>query len=569
MARLLLLTGGESKAFDLNGDEIVVGRLPECEIHLDSNMISRKHARLRRNGTSVILEDLGSGNGTFVNGQRITGAVTLNHDDRVKFGPLLTRFESDQPTARKAIEAPAFDEPAVEIGIDDSSSTIMGAAQATSGFGLLDVQPEAKLKGILEISRALAGTVAVEKMLPKILDSLFAIFPAADRGCILLKNESDGKMVPRAMKHRRGDSDETVKLSRTVLAAVMEEKKAILSADAGSDARFQAAESISSLSIRSMMCVPMLSMANEVMGVIHIDTQNPLATFRKDDLEILMAVAGQAALSYESVRLLASYVEKQKQDNEMNIAADVQRALLPDCYPTVPGYAFYTTYEAAQAVGGDYYDIIPLPGGKICLAFGDVAGKGVPASLVMSRLSSAVRTTVEFVSQPELAVARINNHMCAKAVEGRFVTFVLIILDTINHTISLANAGHMSPMVRKIDGSVEEFDDSVVGVPLGVMEDFEYTLQERPILPGESVVVYTDGVSEAMNPQSDLYTPERLSKLISASPADVTQLGTAIRTDVKKHANGRPQNDDITLMVFGRTIADAATTDVMPARANA
>jgi len=565
MARLLLLTGGESKAFELDGNEIVVGRLPECEIHLDSNMISRKHARLRRNGTNIQLEDLGSGNGTFVNGQRINGSVTLQHDDRVKFGPLLTRFEADHPAPRSTVSRGLPEEPAVEIGLDDSTSTIMGAAQATSGFGLLDVQPEAKLKGILEISRSLAGTVSVEKMLPKILDSLFAIFPAADRGCILLKNEADGKMVPRAMKHR-GDSDETVKLSRTVLQAVMDEKKAILSADAGSDARFQAAESISSLSIRSMMCVPLLSLANEVMGVIHIDTQNPIATFRKDDLEILLAVAGQASLTYESARLLASYVEKQKQDNEMNIAADVQRALLPDSYPSVPGYSFYATYEAAQAVGGDYYDIIPLPNGKICLAFGDVAGKGVPASLVMSRISSAVRTTVEFVTQADLAVGRINNHMCAKAVEGRFVTFVLIILDTINHTISLANAGHMSPMVRKVDGTIEEFDDSVVGVPLGVMEDMEYTLQERPILPGESVVVYTDGVSEAMNPQSDLYTTERLKAVVSSSGADVVQLGTAIRADVKKHANGRPQNDDITLMVFGRTQSDAATTDVMAAR---
>ncbi len=566
MARLLLLTGGESKAFDLNGDEIVVGRLPECEVHLDSNMISRKHARLRRNGASIVLEDLGSGNGTFVNGRRITGAVTLQHNDRIKFGPLLVRFESDQPPQRGRAGAPATDEPDVDVGIADITSTIMGAAEAASGFGLLDVQPEAKLKGILEISRALAGTVSVERMLPKILDSLFAIFPAADRGCILLRNDADGKMVPRAMKHRRSDEDESVKLSRTVLAAVMDEKKAILSADAGSDARFQAAESISSLSIRSMMCVPLLSMSNEVMGVIHIDTQNPLATFRKDDLEILMAVAGQAALSYESARLLVSYIEKQKQDNEMNIAADVQRALLPDSYPTVPGYAFYTTYEAAQAVGGDYYVIIPLADGKICLAFGVVAGKGVPASLVMSRLSSAVRTTVEFVMQPELAVARLNNHMCAKAVEGRFVTFVLIILDTINNTISLANAGHMSPIVRKVDGTIEEFDDSVVGIPLGVMENFEYTLQERPILPGESVVVYTDGVSEAMNAQSDLYTTERLSRLITASSPEVAQLGIAIRADVKKHANGRPQNDDITLMVFGRNKGNATKTTVMPTR---
>ncbi len=134
MARLLLLTGGDAKSYELTRDEVTVGRLPECEIHLDSNMISRKHARLIRNGSSIVVEDLGSGNGTFVNGQRITTPTTLHHDDRVKFGPLLMRFEGDSPSPRSRPQAPP--EPTgVEFGADDDSSTIMGAAAATSGFG--------------------------------------------------------------------------------------------------------------------------------------------------------------------------------------------------------------------------------------------------------------------------------------------------------------------------------------------------------------------------------------------------------------------------------------------------
>ncbi|MBX3441201.1 MAG: SpoIIE family protein phosphatase [Planctomyces sp.] len=554
MAKLIVLQSGQVTPFDLRSNEIIVGRLPECDIQFNSTMISRKHARLLRQDGQVILEDLGSGNGTFVNGRRINAnePITLANDDRVKFGPILTRFEADDPN-----QAGGEDDDSSGLGVrisaEDGGSTIMGSLDNAQGFGLLDVQPEAKLKAVLEISRTLAGTLEIDKLLPKILESLFVVFPHADRGCILLKDDASGKLLPRAMQHRRADEDETVKLSRTVLAAVMEEKKAILSADAGSDSRFQAAESISSLSIRSMMCVPMLGLSGDVTGVIHIDTQNPLAQFRKDDLEILVAVAGQAAMSYESARLLHSYVEKQKQDNEMAIAANVQRALLPDGSPQVQGYEFYTAYEAAQAVGGDYYDIIPLSNGLICLAFGDVAGKGVPASLVMSRLSSAVRTTVEFVNTPNVAVARINNHMCAKAVEGRFVTFVLVMLDTVNHTMSLANAGHMSPMIRRTDESIEEFDDTTVGIPLGVMEDFEFELVSRPIADGETVVIYTDGVSEAMNPAGDLYGMERLRKLVSGTSSRPTELGPVILGDVRKHAAGRAQNDDITLMAFGRT----------------
>jgi serine phosphatase RsbU (regulator of sigma subunit) len=548
MAKLILLQSGLATPFDLSRNETVVGRLPECDIQFNSNMISRKHARLVRRGQDIVLEDLGSGNGTFVNGQRITEAVTLAHNDRVKFGPILTRFETDAPAV------PSDGSPGLDgIIVDEGTSTIMGSVDNAQGFGLLDVQPEAKLKAVLEIGRSLAGTVAIESLLPKILDTLFAVFPHADRGCIYLLDEGTGRMVQRAMKNRRPGVDDTVRLSRTVLAAVMDEKKAILSADTGSDARFAAAESISALSIRSMMCVPLLSIRGEVMGLVQIDTQNPMAQFRKDDLEILVAVAGQAGMSYESARLLASVVEKEKQDNEMDIARGVQRALLPDRCPAVTGYEFDTAYEAAQAVGGDYYDIIPLADGKYCLAFGDVAGKGVPASLVMSRLSSTVRTTVEFITAADEAVRRINNHMCAKAVEGRFVTFVLVILDTVNHTMSLANAGHMSPMIRRVDGTVEEFDDRLVGLPLGVLEDYSYELITRPIAEGETVVIYTDGVSDAMNPAGQLYSIEHLREVIGDSACGPAELCPQILADVKKHAAGRAQNDDITLMVFGRT----------------
>jgi serine phosphatase RsbU (regulator of sigma subunit) len=288
------------------------------------------------------------------------------------------------------------------------------------------------------------------------------------------------------------------------------------------------------------------------MGVINIDTQNPLAQFKAEDLDLMIAVAGQAALSYESARLLASHVEKQKQDAEMGIARNVQQALLPENMPDLDGYEFFASYEAAQAVGGDYYDVMERPDGRICLAFGDVAGKGVPASLVMSRLSSAVRNIVEYVPDSAEAVTRINNHMCAKAVEGRFVTFVLVVLDPKTHKLSVVNAGHMSPLIRHADGRVEELDETSVGVPLGVVEGFSFQAVESALQPRDCVVIYTDGVSEAMNPKSELYGIERLRDFVAKSSGRPLELGPAIREDVKKHANGRAQNDDITLMAFGR-----------------
>lgn len=556
MAKLILLQQGQAVPFDLIQQETVIGRLPECDIQLNSNMVSRKHAQLVQADGKIFLEDMGSGNGTFLNGQKIEGRTALKTGDRIKFGPILFRFEGEGGTDGEDSSARVLAnaaEMAAEVEVDDSEggSTIMGAAENASGFGLLDVQPAAKLKAVLEISRSLAGTLDVEKLLPKILDTLFSIFPHADRGCILLKNDA-GKMITRAMKHRTDEEDSSVRLSRTILNQVLEQRKAILSADATSDERFQASESISALTIRSMMCAPLLAVEGEPLGIINIDTQNPLSQFNKDDLEILVAVAGQAAMSYESARLLASYVDKQKQDSEMQIARGVQQALLPDALPKVDGYQFFAAYEAAQAVGGDYYDAIPLPDGKVALAFGDVAGKGVPGALVMSRISSVVRSTVELVHDVGEAVERINFQMCAKSVEGRFVTFFLGVLDTINHKMRCVNAGHMPPMIRKLDGSITEFSEDTVGVPIGVMEGFPFEVVEHDLVPGEQLVLYTDGVSEAMNPSSELYGMDRLRKIVGGTQGDAETLGRTIREDVREHAAGRPQNDDITLMVFGR-----------------
>jgi phosphoserine phosphatase RsbU/P len=144
--------------------------------------------------------------------------------------------------------------------------------------------------------------------------------------------------------------------------------------------------------------------------------------------------------------------------------------------------------------------------------------------------------------------------MCAKAVEGRFVTFVLGLIHLQTGEMSLVNAGHMPIMVRRADGTIEEFGETTIGIPLGVMEDYPYDVATRTIEPGETVVIYTDGVSEAMNPDSDLYGVPRIIEVITEQgTCAAAKLGVALREDVRRHASGRPQNDDITLMVFGRS----------------
>jgi len=549
MPKLVLRHGAEVTSYELEGEVTIIGRSPQCQIQLDSDEVSRRHAQVSRKGNSFYLEDLDSGNGTFLNGKRIGERTQLQPRDRINLGPVLLRFEAGAPARKRP--APLNKILSVEITAGDTA-TIVESNESSGGFGLLEVQPEAKLRAVIEITRSLAGTVDLQAIFPLILDTLFSIFPQADRGCVLLKDQETRQMVPVAQKHRRSNEDPTVKLSRTILDKVLHERTGILSDDATADPRFETSSSISSLTIRSMMCAPLLGLDGEPMGLINLDTQNELSRFHKQDLDLLLAVAGQAALSYESAQLLTSHMEKMKQDGEIAIAKSVQQALLPQSLPQIPGYSFFASYDAARAVGGDYYDAILMDNGKIWLSFGDVAGKGVPASLVMSRISSVVESTLKYVDDVGEAVQAINDHMCSRAGEGRFVTFILALVDTQLHEMQLVIAGHMSPMIRKTDGTIEEFDEGAVGVPIGVLKDFPFEVLSRKIQPGETVLFYTDGVSDAMNPKGEFYGEKRVREFLRNSNGNAAEIGKGLLSDVRAHAAGRPLYDDVTIMVFSR-----------------
>ena len=547
MARIVLLKDGQSFPYELKKFPARMGRHPDCDVQVDSNMVSRFHAQIVQIENRIMLEDLNSGNGSFLNGKQLekNQPYPLRNNDRIKLGPIKFRFEDDEENGSSISAIPGVDVS------DGSTSTIMGSASAR-GFGVFEVRPEEKLKGILKINQSLAGLVELSNIAPRILDTLFEIFPQADRGTMLMKEGNAKRFIPCAQKRRQEGDDETVRLSRTILERVLTDRTGILSADAANDSRFSASESISSLTIHSMMCVPLLNMEGEPFGIINLDTQNPMKRFTEEDLELLLAVANQAAHSYENVRLLQSHLDKQKQDKEMRIASQVQRALLPDSLPSVTGYRFYASYDAAQAVGGDYFDCFMIGEDKVCISFGDVAGKGVPGALIMSRMSSVVQNTMSFTDDVALAIQRINSHMCHNMVEGRFVTYILGVIDLKTNRITLANAGHMSPLIRKPDGSVEEFDDSTIGIPVGIMDGYPYEVVERDIAAGEMFVLITDGVDEAMDPDGGLYTKERVRDFVRDGSPDPEELGRALLSDVRRHANGRAQNDDITIMTFGR-----------------
>jgi serine phosphatase RsbU (regulator of sigma subunit)/pSer/pThr/pTyr-binding forkhead associated (FHA) protein len=566
MATLVVLSEGKETAYELKEGQNVIGRHPDSPIPISHPATSGLHAVIHAEGGDCVLEDRGSRNGTFVNQQQIAGRVKLKHNDAIRFGQTNARFLDPavaQAAAGGSLRATVSDFRGKgtldfsRIQISEEDSNITGQLAGTGRFEGLDVNPQAKLKAILEISNSLAGTLDLASLLPKIIDSLFGIFSYADRGCILLKDARTGEMAPRAMRHRRHDEDSSVRLSRTILAKVLKEKAGILSADVSSDAAFSGSQSIADLKIRSMMCVPLLRLDGEVMGILSIDSQHPLGRFTRDDLDILMTVAGQAALAYENARLIAAYADKQKQDTELEIARNVQRDLLPTELPTVEGYQFFASYDAARAIGGDMYDCFEWADGKLCLSFGDVAGKGVPGAMIMSRMSSCVQSTVRHVHDVVEAITAINEHMCDGKILGRFVTYVLCMLDTRTHEVILSNAGHASPIIRRAGGIVERFDQDLAGPAIGIMEDYPYQAETRTLGPGDMVVITTDGVEEAMNPEGELYGTDRVLELVKNGPPEAEKLGKFLLADVRRHARGHPQSDDITIMSFGRNPAGA------------
>jgi phosphoserine phosphatase RsbU/P len=561
MAVLRALQGlNPGQLFPLEGASVILGRHPGCDIVLESASVSRQHARILNVDGDFYLEDLHSRNGTLLNGRPIAQRQLLHENDEVGVCDLAFVFHLGPPelnlTPPPARRGDAVTE-ALMVDDEDEpseSSTIMSKLNVPArSTGLrLEVNSEAKLKALVEISQHLGMALGLAEVLPKLLDSLFAIFPQADRGFVVLRDPASGRLVPKAVKYRRGEETQTVRISRTIVANVMSSKEAILSADAAADARFEMAESIVDFHIRSMMCAPLVNRDGNSLGVIQIDTLDPRNRFRQDDLDVLVSVACQAAFAVENAQLHEAAMREQAIRRELAVAHEVQRGFLPSAAPRIPEYDFFEFYEPANQLGGDYYDYIDLPGGRLAVVVADVSGKGISASLLMAKLSAETRYCLASEPSPAQAVGRLNRAFCDSGWEDRFVTMVLAVLDPRRHEVTVVNAGHLPPLLRRGPGAVEAIGESESRLPLGVEREQDYAPYTFTLAPAHSLILYTDGITEAMNAKDELYGHQRLLSLLAADVSGVRPMGRRILDDVKRFVGARPQSDDMCLTCFGR-----------------
>jgi phosphoserine phosphatase RsbU/P len=558
MAFLQALNGGDAgRLHRLDRARAVLGRHPDCDIVLDEGAVSRQHAQVSVAEDGVYVEDMGSRNGTFVNGEQVRGRRQLHDEDRVKICDLLFSFhlhEPGRPTPRPSQadgSGVSFTDDSGSAGVSTIMSTL-DVKSSLSGVRATGVNSDLKLKALLEITRNLGSTIALEQVMPKILDSLFKIFLQADRGFLVLQQGEGGPLVPKAVKLRRPDLEDTIRISRTIVRKAMDGKEAILSADAASDARFDSSQSIADFRIRSMMCAPLLDSEGRALGVIQIDTLDQRTPFLQDDLDVLASVASQAAFAVENAQLHESALQQRALQRDLELAHTVQRGFLPSHSPRLDDYEFFDFYEAANQVGGDYFDYIELPGRRLAVVVADVSGKGMPAALLMAKLSAEARYALASEAGPAEALVRLNAGFSSAGWEDRFVTIAVAVIDLAKHEVQVANAGHLPPLVRYAGGRVEAVGVDRITLPLGVADEVSCESAMLALSPGDTVVMFTDGFSEAMNANNDLYGLERLQKQVGEPAEQVEQLGEQILRDVKLFAGKRAQSDDMCLICFGR-----------------
>jgi serine phosphatase RsbU (regulator of sigma subunit) len=543
---------------DLTKQETLIGRHPECDLVVDDGNVSRFHAKIIAEGDGHVVVDLKSRNGTFLNGEPIGAPLypdpkphVLHDGDEIRLGGTALRYFRKKQAPFMASSEEGSTGSSFAFADDATGSTILSKLDLLTASGTsLAATAEAKLAALLEINRALANALSLETVLPKVLESLFRIFVQADRGFIVLLGPQ-GELIPRWMHTRRPKDTQSAKISRTIVREVLRTKEAILSADAASDDRFDMSQSLADFRIRSLMCAPLLNAEGEPLGVLQIDTLDQRKRFEPDDLEILAAVAAQAGIAIANAQYHEQLVRQRTLERDLQLANDVQRSFLPATPPAIPGYSFYNYYQAANQVGGDYFDYIPLSGNRLAIAVADVVGHGVAAALMMAKLSAETRYCLAAHSTLADAIAELNRRFYRPSPD-RFITMVVGVLDPQRHQLTLVNAGHMAPLLRLPDGKVIDAGEEAASVPLGIIDDLTFEAAELEFPSQSCAVFYTDGISEAMNAEDECFGIDRIRQILQSSSGNAATLGEKIIQAVRQFVGNVPQGDDQCIVCVGR-----------------
>jgi serine phosphatase RsbU (regulator of sigma subunit) len=555
MSRLIVESGNEEgMVFPLGEGAITIGRSASATIQIVDKRISRHHIALRLNRDTYQVEDLGSKNGTLMNGEPLVGVVKLKSGDRLQMGDTVLVFEREPGEPASGLSDSTKSSPvrlvADELGRQHQafrveSSPIISSGERVSREVLRE--PFERLRVLYQISDSIRGELKLDDLLEKIMDISWSVV-SPYRGVILLRDEKDGTLDPVVVRSR--DDEGEITISSTIVERCIAERVAILVSDAPSDLRFSANESIIAGKIRSAICAPIV-WKNEVLGVIYIDSQESGKVYYTDDeVELVSGIANQAAMAITNARLHREALDRQRLEKELEIARTIQMNLLPRSYPEVDGLCISAMSMPARKVGGDYYDFVPLEDGRVAIIIADVSGKGVPAAILTATIRASIRVESHQPGLPPVKniVSAINRWTCRDATNNMFVTMVYAIYDPRKKTLEYTNAGHCFPLLFRPNKEYISLETG--GCFLGMMEEAEYQTATVQLQPGDTLVMYTDGVTDAHNENGELLGIE---KAISAIKANLhlppEELRDAIYDTTLDFRGESEQFDDLTIIV--------------------
>jgi serine phosphatase RsbU (regulator of sigma subunit) len=506
----------------------------------DDPLLSRLHVAFEWDGKWFAV-DLGSKNGTLLNGERLAIRQPLKDGDRLEAGRLVISFRrSAEPSSGTFfVEEPAPLEGTVVMRLDEMRQTwshALGVVEQGSKAA------EERMAALIRAGNELVGHQPLEELFPTIL-KLARESVGAQRG--VLMTLENGELVARAAE---GDN---FRISSAVRDKVLQERASMLVRDVGLDHALRESRTIVQQRVRSLMAVP-LQTENAVIGLIYVDTTNLMRPFSQEDLSLLTVLANTAAIRIERARHAEVEQAEKMMRRELEQAAEIQRSLLPPGAPSVPGLDVAGHSVPCRSVGGDYFDYCTLAGELPGFIVADVAGKGLPAALLMTNLQATTQLVAEEESDPGVILTRVNRSIAVRCPGNRFITCVFASLNPATGELRWANAGHNSPLLLRASGGIEVLDDG--GPPLGLFKGMVYQTMHARMEPDDILLLFSDGIPEARDANDEEFGDERLMAVLkSAHRGTAKDVQNEIWRSLSTFLGTTPPNDDVTLVVIRRT----------------
>jgi len=552
-----------SEHFQISRLRITIGRSARNDLCIPDPFASRVHAEVRSEGDEYFLQDLGSANGTLYNGSVVDAQITLSRGGRIQIGETEIIF-NDSPFPLSSGATMITDN---SQSIPEATIALSSADRTTSG--LFEAIEDARthedsaphharqsdlLALISKVGVALLASVTLTETLEQIVTLVFEAVPA-DRCMIMMRDAKSPelKVAVARLRDRAGEVGE-IRISRSVIDEVVTNGKSVLTSDAQADPRF-AGGTVMLQGVRSVLAVP-LGVGANVFGIIYADSPLSDARFTEDHLKVLTTLSSVAAIRVENARLTEEQMERERLEREQQVASEIQQRFLPAAAPHIEGYELQGISFPCYEIGGDYYDFIQREDGNMVVALGDVSGKGTAAALLMSSLHAAIHAQADTHDSIVSTIEAVNKYLTESIPPNRFVTLFYAELNPELGRLTFLNAGHNPPLIVHAGGTMEQLASG--GLPLGIMADAEFREGRTQLLPGDVLVIYSDGVSEAVNPTGEEFGPTRLYEVVARNlDASASGIRDRIESALTKFCQGTPAADDITLVIVKRNAESA------------